>query len=261
MLEVENENEKSLEESSKNKESEEFLEDDDDESFENEELEEFLEDDDNESFEDEESKESLKDNNDKFFEDEELSLDKEIDNNKGGEIEKESSEDEEKFGNIIDKALDINKMLPYNNNNEFVPYFENFTTALLFCWIQKYNISTKAYEDLVEIINSPNFISSHVIKNIRRFHKWRQHLPILPISARFISISSKKTLLTSKDSKISYQLSINNIIWHVLNNSSLMKHMYFSPSIDFEIKSEYWHSTLWEESSFFDKEKITISRG
>src|SRR6266498_1024795 len=40
--------------------------------------------------------------------------------------------DEEEFGNIIDKALDENKMPSYNNNNEFAPYFENFTTASLF---------------------------------------------------------------------------------------------------------------------------------
>jgi len=106
MLEVENENEKSLEESSKNKELEEFLEDNNDESF-----------------EDEESEKSLKDNNDKSFKDEELSSDKEIDNNEGYKIENELLEDEEKFGNIIDKVLDKNKILPYNNNNEFASYF------------------------------------------------------------------------------------------------------------------------------------------
>jgi len=135
-------------------------------------------------------------------------------------------------------------MPSYNNNNEFAPYFENFTTASLFCWIQKYNISTKAYKDLIKIINSPNFISSHVVKNIQRFCKWRQHLPILSISARSIPISSKKILSTFKNSKMIYQLSINDIIWYILNNSSLIKHMYFSPGIDSKIKSEYWYGTL-----------------
>ncbi len=133
MLEVENKNEKFLEEFSKNEELEEFLEDNDDESFKDKESEEFLEDDDDKSFEDKESEESLKDNNDKSFKDEELSSDKEIDNNEGGEIENELLEDEEKFGNIINKALDKNKMLSYNNNNEFASYFKNFTTVSLFC--------------------------------------------------------------------------------------------------------------------------------
>ena len=101
----------------------------------------------------------------------------------------------------------------------------------------------------------------HVVKNVHRIRIWRKHLPLLPISEKNISISSRKTLLTSKDSKTAYQLSINDIIWHVLNNPSLMKHMYFGPGIDSEIKSEYWHGTLWGESPFYGQEKLTISRG
>ena len=181
------------------------------------------------------------------------------------EDERLSEEDElsenEEYDNIIDKALDENKIPSYNSNNEFAPYFKNFTTVSLFCWIKKHNISTSAYEDLAEIIHSPQFVSTHVIKNIRRFRKLRQHLPLLPILAKSIPISKKKTPSTSKNSKMSYQLSINDIIWHVLNNPSLMKHMYFGPGINSEIKSEFWHGTLWGESPFFGKEKIIISQG
>ena len=132
------------------------------------------------------------------------------------EDERLSEEDElsenEEYDNIIDKALDENKIPSYNSNNEFASYFENFTTASLFCWIQKHNISTSAYEDLAEIIHSPQFVSTHVIKNIRRFRKLRQHLPLLPILAKSIPISKKKPPSTSKNSKMSYQLSINDII-------------------------------------------------
>ena len=114
------------------------------------------------------------------------------------EDERLSEEDElsenEEYDNIIDKALDENKIPSYNSNNEFAPYFENFTTASLFCWIQKHNISTSAYEDLAEIIHSPQFVSTHVIKNIRRFRKLRQHLPLLPILAKSIPISKKNPI-------------------------------------------------------------------
>ncbi|GES86726.1 hypothetical protein GLOIN_2v1878998 [Rhizophagus clarus] len=34
--------------------------------------------------------------------------------------------------------------------------------------------------------------------------------------------------------------------------------MYFDPGIDSETKSEYWHSTLWEESSLFGDDQIKI---
>jgi hypothetical protein len=217
--------------------------------------------DENEELSEDENEESLEDENEEFLEDEnnedELSEDVEEYDNTIYEL----SEDEEECDNIIDEALGENEMPSYDNNNEFAPYFENFTTATLFCWLQKHNISTNAYEDLAEIIHNPQFMPTHVIKNIWRFRQWRKHLPLLSISERSISISSKKTPSTSKNSKMSYQLSINDIIWHVLNNPSLMRHMYFGPGIDSEIKSEYWHGELWGESPFYGQEKINILQG
>ena len=144
-------------------------------------------------------------------------------------------------------------------DGEFTPYFQNFTTATLFCWIQKHNISTNTYEDLVDIITKSEFNGNHVVKNIRRFRTWRQRLPLLSILENSISISSKKSPSTSKNSKMAYQLSINDIIFHILNNPTLFKHMYFGPGINSEIKSEYWHSTLWGESPLFGEDQIIIS--
>src|SRR6266540_3730191 len=243
----EDENEESSED-----ENEEFSEDENEESSKDE-NQEFLEDK-NEKASEDENEESLEDeNNEDDDNEDELS---EYDN-----IIYELSEDEEEYDNIIDKALDEDKMPSYDNNNEFAPYFENFTTASLFCWLQKHNISTNTYEDLAKIIHNPQFMPTHVIKNVQRFRKWKQHLPLLSISERSISISSKKTLSTSKNSKMAYQLSISDIIWHVFNNPSLMKHMYFGPGIDSETKSEYWHGELWGESPFYGQEKITILQG
>src|ERR1044072_7769075 len=198
---------------------------------------------------DEETDEEETDNNYEEEEEEEEEEETDDDNNKEKEeIDDDDNEEEEKekedYNHIVDEPLDKDKMPFYNNENEFAPYFENFTTAALFCWLQKHKISTNAYEDLVKIIHDSQFVTTHVIKNVRRIRTWRKHLPLLPISEKNISISSRKTPSTSKDSKMAYQLSINDIIWHVLNNPSLMKHMYFGPGIDSEIKSEYWHGTL-----------------
>ena len=71
----------------------------------------------------------------------------------------------------------------------------------------------------------------------------------------------KKTLSTSKDSKIAYQLSVSDIIYYVLNNPSMFKHMYFGSGIDSETKSEYWHGALWGESPLFGENQITILEG
>ena len=71
----------------------------------------------------------------------------------------------------------------------------------------------------------------------------------------------KKPPSTSKNSKFAYQLSVSDIIYHVLNNPSIVKHMYFGPSIDSETKTEYWHGTLWGESPLFGEDQITILGG
>ncbi|PKK56142.1 hypothetical protein RhiirC2_800658 [Rhizophagus irregularis] len=47
---------------------------------------------------------------------------------------------------IIDSSIGNNQMSKINGS--FAPYFENATSALLFCWIQKHNISTNSYNDL-----------------------------------------------------------------------------------------------------------------
>ncbi len=178
------------------------------------------------------------------------------------EVEEEEEEEiEEEHRQIVDEALSGDKMTSYNNDSELAPYFENLTAASLFCWLQKHNISTNAYEDLADILHNTNFNPTNVVKNVRRFRRWRERLPLLPISARSISVSSKKTPSTSKESKIAYQLSIGDIIYYVLNNPLMFKHMYFGPGIDSKTKSEYWHGTLWGESPLFGEDQITISGG
>ena len=187
--------------------------------------------------------------------------DEQKDNNNNND-EEESNDDnnveEERVHHIVE-ALDEDK-IP-SCDGEFAPYFNNYTTAALFCWLQKHNISTNAYEDLVSVIHNPQFDPTHVVKNVRRFRSWRKHLPLLPITTKSIKILSKKTPSTSRGSKLAYQFSISEIIWRVLNNPMLMKHMYFGPGVNSEIKSEYWHGTLWGESPLFGQNEITISEG
>ena len=68
---------------------------------------------------------------------------------------------------FIDIALVKDKLLSFDD--DFAPYFQDLTTAALFCWIHKHNISTNAYEDLVDIIMRPEFNRDHIVKNIWRF--------------------------------------------------------------------------------------------
>ncbi|RIA94745.1 hypothetical protein C1645_817661 [Glomus cerebriforme] len=65
---------------------------------------------------------------------------------------------------FIDIVLDENNLPQFNSN--FAPYFQDFTTATLFCWIHKHNISTNAYKDLIDIIINQEFDRNHIVKNI-----------------------------------------------------------------------------------------------
>src|SRR6266496_298052 len=78
--------------------------------------------------------------------------------------ELESNNDDKEVIHQIVEALDEDK-IP-SCDGEFAPYFNNYTTTALFCWLQKHNISTNAYEDLVNIIHNPQFEPNHVMKNI-----------------------------------------------------------------------------------------------
>ncbi|EXX55135.1 hypothetical protein RirG_228090 [Rhizophagus irregularis DAOM 197198w] len=233
---------------------------DDDQSFDNEEEEETdneynseeEEKNDNEYNRDEEEDDDNGDNN----EEEEEEGNNEEEEERNNDEEERNDNKEEEIHQIVE-ALDEDK-IP-SCNGEFAPYFDNYTTTALFCWLQKHNVSTKAYEDLVDIIHNPQFEPTHVVKNIHRFQSWRKRLPLLPIITKPIQILPKKTTSTSRDSKLLYQLSISDIIWRVLNNPMLMKHMYFGPGVNFETKSEYWHETLWGESPLFGQHEIIIS--
>jgi hypothetical protein len=93
---------------------------------------------------------------------------------KSDDYETMSSDNEKRTDDVsseeklfVDKALAKDKLSSFDG--DFAPYFQNLTTATLFCWIHKHNISTNAYEDLVDIIIRPEFNRDHIVKNIRRF--------------------------------------------------------------------------------------------
>jgi hypothetical protein len=113
----------------------------------------------------------------------------------------------------------------------------------------------------VEILQHPDFSTRDVVANVRRFRQWRQRLPLMPIRSHPINIDQKKTPSTSKRIKLSYYLSIYDIIWNVLNNPLLYGTLYFGPGIEVEAKKEYWHGDLWAESPLFGQDRITINGG
>jgi hypothetical protein len=46
--------------------------------------------------------------------------------------------DEGEYSKVVDKCLEVNMMESYSGG--YAPYFENATTAMLFCWVHKHKI-------------------------------------------------------------------------------------------------------------------------
>jgi hypothetical protein len=93
---------------------------------------------------------------------------------KSDDYETMSSDNEKRTDDVsseeklfVNEALAKDKLLSFDG--DFAPYFQNLTTAALFCWIHKHNILTNTYEDLVDIIIRPEFNRDHIVKNIQRF--------------------------------------------------------------------------------------------
>ena len=81
-----------------------------------------------------------------------------------GRYDADTSSEEKLF---VNAALAEDKLPSFDG--DFAPYFQDLTTAALFCWIHKHNILTNVYEDLVDIIMRPEFNRDHIVKNIWRF--------------------------------------------------------------------------------------------
>lgn len=113
----------------------------------------------------------------------------------------------------------------------------------------------------MDILQHRDFKTQDVVTNVRRFRQWRKRLPIMPVRSHPIKINQKKTPSTSKEIKLSYYLSIIDIIWNILNDPILYEKLYFGPGIEVKEKKEYWHGDLWAESPFLGQDKIIINGG
>ncbi|UZO25829.1 uncharacterized protein OCT59_018087 [Rhizophagus irregularis] len=121
------------------------------------------------NYEEEEEEEDNNENNDEEEEDEgnnddnnnQVEEERNNDEEERNYDEEERNNEEEEIHQIVE-ALDEDK-IPFCNG-QFAPYFDNYTTTALFCWLQKHNVSTKAYEDLVDIIHNSQFEPTHVLR-------------------------------------------------------------------------------------------------
>ncbi|CAG8703935.1 2431_t:CDS:2 [Rhizophagus irregularis] len=83
----------------------------------------------------------------------------ETSSNKYNELESEELDDLDINEEVVDESLK-SEQLPHTSG-VFAPYFSNITEALMFCWVQKHNISTHAYDELADIIHHQQFENNY----------------------------------------------------------------------------------------------------
>ncbi len=91
--------------------------------------------------------------------------------------------------------------------------------------------------------------------------KWRTRLPLQRIRSHDIAISTKHTPSTLASVKPAFTFSLHEIILRVLNNLSIVSHMYFGPGISVQERSEIWHGDIWKTSPLFGQESLNIEEG
>ncbi|UZO26272.1 uncharacterized protein OCT59_018510 [Rhizophagus irregularis] len=179
----------------------------------------------------------------------------------------ENIDEYESFENISDSdsenIFENSSLLNSSFDGEFGPLFfsfRNLSSASIFAWITKHMISTNAYEDLIKILNHPNFDIKDVPTNIRNFKETsRNQLPLLTIKKHTIPISDMKTQSTSQPTREAYPVSLIDTLTKILSNPSLVSKMYNGPGIEIENKSEFWHGELWQQSPLFGAHSIIIN--
>ncbi|CAG8453434.1 5143_t:CDS:2 [Gigaspora rosea] len=117
----------------------------------------------------------------------------------------------------------------------------NFTSAMFFIWITKHMISTLAYNDLIKILQHPQFNIADIVTNIRSLRKWRTNLPLLKVYNHNIQISTKHTPSTSLQYKNAFTISLYDTLEQILNNPKLFSKMYFGSGIESKENKEFWH--------------------
>ncbi|CAG8856066.1 16454_t:CDS:2, partial [Gigaspora margarita] len=73
-------------------------------------------------------------------------------------------------------------------------------------------------------------------------------------------IKDTNTPSTSTPYKDAYTIFVSEHIQRVLSNRDLRSQMYFRPGVEAEIKLEFWHGNIWQESPFFSPFTIQINQ-
>ncbi|PKK61347.1 hypothetical protein RhiirC2_791919 [Rhizophagus irregularis] len=112
---------------------------------------------------------------------------------------------------------------------------------------------TRAYQDLVKILQHPDFCASDLPQSITTLKQMCHNLPLMTLNSHNVKINPMDTPSTSVSVKEGYTFSILDYIQRILNNPSIFPKLYFGPGVETLEKFELWHGQVWKESPLFGK--------
>ncbi|CAG8849825.1 34035_t:CDS:2, partial [Gigaspora margarita] len=125
----------------------------------------------------------------------------------------------------------------------------------------KCNLTTAAYQDLIQILLHPNFEKNHLTINLQKLKKQREHLPLMKIQSHMVPISAKNTPSTTKNFTRVYFFSLIKHLQRILKNPSLSSQLYFGPGVFSKSCEELWEGDLWAESPLFGQPNLITTQG
>ena len=112
---------------------------------------------------------------------------------------------------------------------------------------------------MANIIKHPEFNLNDVPCSLATIKKYRNGLPLLPFKGHTIILNNHNTPSNSKSSGQALIFPLKDILYRVLANPQLRKHMYFGPGIFCENKHEIWHGDFWHKSPLFGIEHVKVN--
>lgn len=136
------------------------------------------------------------------------------------------------------------------------PYYPTYTAAAFSIFLSTSGLSRAAFDTLLKIIKHPEFRVADLPSSYKACKQLQAGLPTLPIYTQKLPIDKGHSHVTKDISSSAYHHSIGDIVHRILSTPSLWKDLYFGPGMKVANSSEFWHGTLWRESTLFGANSV-----
>ena len=150
---------------------------------------------------------------------------------------------------------------PNNNpqpifNGAYGPYYPSYTNAALSIFLSISGLSRRDFDMLLKILKHPEFRAADLPSSYKTCKKLQAGLPALPTHTQRLPINKEITHVTKDTLSQAYYHSIGDIVHRILSTPLLRKDLYFGPGMKIASSSEFWHGTIWRESTLFGADSV-----